>query len=326
MITSTKILQTNTSNNDDGNNDGSNLNVFHILIFRMSITLLGSIIYLYIYKIPYSPWGKFEFKKLMVLRGFFGTFGVLGVYYPLKYLTVSNCILITFLTPSLTSILSYLLINQPFNIYHLINCLISLFGVILITNPFNDNQISNNNKLTNGSSLEKLSALIVGLIGVFGTALVFIIIKKLGEEVNPIQTMVYFALVSLIFSIGMNGIVLKDYIFPQNLTFEQILLLSGIGLFGFLMQILFTQALRIKSGNPNTVSMIMYIQIVYSILWEWLIWKQFPNKLTWIGIIIILSGSIATIYINNIPKDHHDEDEEDLELEHVIIHQDHNSK
>lgn len=60
--------------------DREGLHPFQVLFVRMGVTLIFCCAYMWYAKIPYFPLGKMEVRKLLVLRGLSGFFGIYGMY------------------------------------------------------------------------------------------------------------------------------------------------------------------------------------------------------------------------------------------------------
>lgn len=73
MAATTRLLET-----DDGN--GEPMGTFQILFFRMSITMVASLLYMWIGKVENAPFGVREIRWLLIARGLGGFFGVFGLY------------------------------------------------------------------------------------------------------------------------------------------------------------------------------------------------------------------------------------------------------
>ena len=84
---------------------------------------------------------------------------------------------------------------------------------------------------------------------------------------------------------------------------KSFLLLLVVGLTAASAQVAMTRAYRL--GNTLVTANLQYVGIVFSSIWDVLIWHDALNWMSWLGIVVILSsGLIATYYNskNNIPK------------------------
>ena len=167
--------------------EGDGMHPFQVLFARMSITFFCCCLYMWWRKVPDFPLGVKEVRGLLVARGLTGFFGIFGMYYSLQYLAVADAIVITFLAPSVASYGCYLFLKEPFPRSAQYASLISLLGVVLIARPtslfsseiaadFSTSNTSNTTSTNPGSefpiptSAQRLSAVAVAMLGVFGSA------------------------------------------------------------------------------------------------------------------------------------------------------------
>lgn len=76
-----------------------------------------------------------------------------------------------------------------------------------------------------------------------------------------------------------------------------VLLLLMIGCTAAGAQVALTRAYRL--GNPLVTANLQYVGIVYSSIWDLLIWHDALNWLSWIGIVVILGSGILASYYNS---------------------------
>jgi hypothetical protein len=60
--------------------DGEGMHPFQVLFVRMGVTMVLCCAYMWYTKVPYFPLGKKEVRKLLVVRGLSGFFGIFGMY------------------------------------------------------------------------------------------------------------------------------------------------------------------------------------------------------------------------------------------------------
>ncbi|MBX9870246.1 MAG: DMT family transporter [Burkholderiaceae bacterium] len=75
------------------------------------------------------------------------------------------------------------------------------------------------------------------------------------------------------------------------------LLLLLIGCTAAGAQVALTRAYRL--GNPLVTANLQYVGIVYSSIWDLLIWHDALNWLSWLGILVILGSGILASYYNS---------------------------
>ena len=81
----------------------------------------------------------------------------------------------------------------------------------------------------------------------------------------------------------------------HNLHGALILLLIGCTAAG--AQVALTRAYRL--GNPLVTANLQYVGIVYSSIWDLLIWHDALNWVSWLGILVILGSGILASYYNS---------------------------
>jgi len=60
--------------------DGKGMHPFQVLFVRMGVTMILCCVYMWYTKVPYFPLGNKEVRKLLVVRGLSGFFGIFGMY------------------------------------------------------------------------------------------------------------------------------------------------------------------------------------------------------------------------------------------------------
>lgn len=296
MLVSCKLLETSDPD--------SPIHPFQILFVRMVITYAVCILYVLLRNVENAPFGPKEVRWALVLRGFFGFFGVLGLYYPLMYLSVSDVIVIQFLAPTATALIAYLFLREYFTKLEALSGLISLGGVLLIAKPtflFGDSANSYiDDKVESSDPTQRLIAILVSLVGVVSGASSLVTIRHIGDRADAVIMISYFALITAILSF-FTIILTPSLSFKMPGSASQWGLLLLIGVSGFFMQFLMTFGVQYEKASR--AASIMYVQIIFGIAWEFLIWHHLPNILSWLGIIIILSTSFCVFYFKKREDD-----------------------
>jgi len=179
------------------------LHPFEIIFVRMFITWLSAIAYLHYHKVPDYFLGPKGVRLLLVIRGVVGFFGLFGVYYSLQYLDLSDATVLTFLAPILTGYFGRIFLKEPFLKTELYAGLISLLGVVFIAHP--QSLFGNGSSgLADATNLQRLMAIGVALIGVFGAAGAYTSIRAIGNRAHPLISVSMFSLyATCVSAIGM---------------------------------------------------------------------------------------------------------------------------
>lgn len=292
MVITCKLLVTDDS-------EEIAINPFQILFVRMFITYICCLIYMVLTKsVPNAPFGPIESRKLLIMRGFFGFFGVCGLYYSLQYLSVSDAVAITFLVPMITGLLAWIVLGERYSLIEGLCAIISFGGVLLIAKPsfifgsYIDLDNSVDDSIESSSTKLRLLASGVGLIGVLGASSVYIIIRKMGKAVHPLLSVSYFSLITCIISSIVILLVPSYKFILPNSNYQWFLFLL-IGFSGFIMQCFLTMGIQqVRAGKASLMS---YSNMVFAIFWEIVIWNHFPGFLSLSGIIIIITCAVAVL-------------------------------
>lgn len=312
MVTTCKLLETDESMKVP-------INPFQILFARMFITYLCCLIYMLITKsVPNAPFGPVESRKLLLMRGIFGFFGVCGLYYSLQYLSLSDAVAITFLVPIITGFLAWVILGERYSIIQGICAVVAFAGVLLIAKPsfiFGDH-VAQNHSVESSSTKLRLLAIGVGLIGVCGASGVYIIIRKMGKAVHPLLSVSYFAITTCVISCIVIAVV-PSYSFVLPNSQYQVFLFLLIGLSGFIMQCCLTSGIqRVTAGKASLMS---YSNMIFALFWDVVIWNHFPGVLSWLGIIIIISCAFVVLKFKSTDESENNHDLENNEIKYDNI-------
>jgi len=293
MVVSTKILETNP-------NSGTHIKPLQILLVRMLITWIGTLIYMQFNKatVKHAPFGDPAVRKYLVLRGSCGFFGVFGMYFALMYLSISDAVLITFLSPTLTILLAWVVLREKINRWEVLGSMVSFIGVVLIIRPpflFGSNINSNsdiNNVVETSNPSDRLMATMVALWGALCGSGVYIIIRFIGKRAHAIINVSYFSLTTLIIStIGVVFIPSMHFQIPH--TKLEWLLFTNLGICGFIFQLMLT--LGIQKERAGRGSLVGYTQLIYSIFWDVSLYRHWPPIWSWAGMVIIIGSTIFVL-------------------------------
>lgn len=344
MIVSTKVLQTNPQRADE-----EKIKPLQVLLVRMSITYAFTLLYMWYYKIDNAPFGEKSIRKFLVMRGTMGFLGVFGLYYSLNYLSITDAILIRFLAPTITVFLAFFILNEIFSIKELIGSMLSFIGVLLIIRPKcifgrfsgqeeisidsvgttierRDEQEVIINKII--TPHQRFVAVIIALIGVFGGANVYIIIRFIGKRAHAVLNVAYFSLLTTIVSFfGIIFLPNQKFQIPKDK--KEWLLMINLGICGFIYQLMLT--IGIQRERAAKGSLISYLQILFAIFWDVCLWNEWPNLFSWFGMIIIMSSTMWVVRAkedrkkqqvegveennNNFELNYFDIDDEDFEID-----------
>lgn len=250
----------------------------------MATTYILSVSYMIYTGISYPFFGPKGVRLLLFFRGFSGFVGLLGIYYSLQYLSLSDATVLTFLAPLTSAVAAAILLGESFTLNQALASITSLVGVVLIARPsflFHAPPSSMPEKTTVN---ERIFAVMVSLIGVSGMTGAYISIRALGRRIHALHAMVAFSFQSVIgSSIGML-IQRKPIVIPTQWVWLGCLFI--IGFFGFFAQVLLTLGLQREKIAIGTMA--LYTQVIFAILLEFFFFGTLPSFYSAIGIVLII--------------------------------------
>tara|TARA_B100002052_G_scaffold290882_1_gene310090 strand:- start:292 stop:1173 length:882 start_codon:yes stop_codon:yes gene_type:complete len=223
-----------------------------------------------IYKLGGINFLKTRKPVLHLFRSLSGLIGNLLFFYSLHRIPVADVTVISMAVPIFSSILAIIFLKEIIGWRRWTAIIFGFLGVIIAVDPSTDLKIAS----------------IVAVIATFMWSTTIIFLRILGTTENPVKTVFYFMLISVICTSFFQPIYWKD---PD---LKIILLFVGLGTCAFITQILMTYALQ--KAQASIVSPFNYTGILWAIFFDLLIWNVTPFFNTLIGGVII---TISGIYI-----------------------------
>lgn len=268
------------------------VSALQLIVVRMVITWICSVTYMLSTGVPDPFRGPKGVRLLLVFRGVSGFFGLIGIYFSLQYLSLSDATVLTFLAPLCTAASGALFLSEKFSRREAFAGLVSLVGVVLIARPPFIFGSGSEEPVPEGSDVptkevtpeQRLLAVGVALIGVLGSTGAYTSLRAIGKRAHPLHSLVLFSLYSVIVaSIGMIA-TKAPFIVPTRLEWLGMLIM--IGIFGFFAQILLTMGLARETASRG--SMAIYTQIVFATILERIFFNTVPSILSVVGTLMIL--------------------------------------
>ena len=241
------------------------------IVFMRSMVMMVLVVLLLL-KRKIKPFGNN--KKLLILRGLFGTTGIAFFFYTLHQMPLASAVVIHYLTPIITVLISVIVSKarvKPVQWVFFILCFIG----ILIIKGFDERVAS--------------LPLIIGVLGTIGAASAYNIIAVLKESEHHLVIMFYFPLVTIplvLIYIFITG----DWVWVSLI---QWLALSLIGLLTYFAQYFLTKAYQI--GDVSKVSVISYLGVVYALVFGYSIFDEWYDAIVIVGLILVVFGVVGNI-------------------------------
>ncbi|KAG2044137.1 hypothetical protein BDR03DRAFT_940842 [Suillus americanus] len=266
------------------------------------ITLTCCVIYMIVTGVPNPIIGPKGVRTLLVIRGISGFLGLCGLYLSLQYLSVADATVLTFLTPLTTAVAGCVLLKEGYSVTQAIAGVCSLLGVILIARPpflFNSilAAIPDGYHSPETTPAQRLAAVGASMIGVVGATGAYTSIRAIGRRAHPMHVMTFFSLwCTIIASLGM--VVFNiPVVYPRSWRWALLLLM--IGVFGFVAQTLLTLGLQRETVSRGSTG--VYIQILFAVVLERLIFGVVPSLLSVLGAAIIMSSALCVVLTRREP-------------------------
>jgi drug/metabolite transporter (DMT)-like permease len=241
-----------------------------IVLVRAVITL--AISYVMVMRADLSPWGHQRVR--LFSRGLLG-FGALALYYmALARLALADATTLHFTQPLMTSMLAWWLLGERVGwaAGFAIGC--GLGGVMLVVHP--------GVPLDSGADPFGVA---IALASATFSSFAYVTVRKLVTTEHPLVIVFYFPLVAAPLALPW---ALVDWVWPTPIEW---LLLVGIGITTQLGQVFLTMGLAIERAGRATA--IGYVQIVFAVMWQLLIFGQQPGLGTLLGAGLIIAGTLA---------------------------------
>jgi drug/metabolite transporter (DMT)-like permease len=244
-------------------------NSFQHIFFRSFIGWVFCIIYLKINHI--SLIGKNV--KFLIIRGLVGSISMFSFFYILTHIPFASSVALKYLSPFFTSVFAVLFLKEKIKPIQWLFFLISFFG-ILVMKGF-DTRIS-------------LFDLSIGILSAVFGGLLFIIIKKIGDDDHQLVILQYFMFISTMLS----GIICIPNWKTPNST--ELIGLLAIGIVGFFAQNYFTKAIQ-SSEKASTLSNLRYLEAAYAFLIGYFIFHETYNLQSFVGLFLIFAGLLLSL-------------------------------
>ncbi|PKH06887.1 EamA family transporter [Moritella sp. Urea-trap-13] len=248
--------------------------VFEIVAARAIVSLIIS--YVDVRRKRLSVWGNN--KKLLIARGAVGSLALICVYFAVTTLPLAEATLLQYLHPVFTAILALIFLKERIQRSTIVCIIFCIIGLLFIVSP---------SMVFSGAAELPLFSVVVALLGALGSAIAYVIVKRLSGTEDSSVIIFYFPLMALPLSVFLLG---NDFVMPDA---EALLLLILIGIFTQIGQVGLTKAMQTEVASKATAY--SYVQVVFSIIFGWLLFSEIPSLWTWVGGGLIILGALINV-------------------------------
>ena len=219
-------------------------------------------------------------KHLLVARGAVGVVALICVYYSVTHLPLAEATVLQYLHPMFTAVLALIFLKEHIHFSLIISIICSFIGLLFIARP----------EIVFGFTGNELSYFAMGaaLLGAFGSAVAYVLVRKLNETEDASVIIFYFPLIALPISIGLLG---NDFVMPDIWT---CFILVLVGIFTQVGQIGLTKAMKTEAAGRATA--FSYLQVVFAVLLGWMIFGESPDLWVLLGGGFILIGALLNVF------------------------------
>ncbi len=223
-----------------------------------------------------SVWGNN--KPLLIARGTVGAFALMFVYYAVTTLPLAEATILQYLHPVFTAILALVFLKEMIQRSTIACIVISLVGLFIMIQP---------NLKVDGVVEYPWLSIGAAVLGAFGSAVAYVIVKKLTKTDDSSVIVFYFPMVSLPIAIIMLG---DNFVVP---SMAAIVLLILVGIFTQVGQVGLTKALHCEDASKATAY--AYVQVLFSVMIGWAYFSEVPAITTFIGGGLIMFGALVNV-------------------------------
>jgi len=224
----------------------------------------------------------------LVVRGVAGFAGMSFLYGSLSKLSLAEATIIFFTAPLLTALIAALFLGESLTLFYVGACATSLLAVALITlQPV----LGSSSSVSLFASSAHVLGACYAFLAALSVAIAYVIIRGVGSSASFVLSVFYFALVSTVCS----PVAMFAFQTPRlPASAAEAVLLSGIGVSGFLGNALLTIGLQNAHAAPATL--MRYLEVPASFFWGWLLLDERPSPptLTAAAVIIAVAAALAS--------------------------------
>jgi drug/metabolite transporter (DMT)-like permease len=211
-------------------------------------------------------------------------------------LPLAEATVFRFLTPIVTAWACSVFLGQIFTKKELAAGLVALVGVVFIAHPKSIFGLAKDHASTNKAekidpvtSTQRVIAVVVALVGVLGQSGAYTMIRVIGNRAHALISVNYFAILATTGS-ALALIFIPGIGFTMPHGAREWVLLTLLGVLGFVLQFLLTAGLQLDKSSKATS--MLYTGILFALSFDWAIWGVLPGLWSIFGGSIIIASTL----------------------------------
>jgi len=215
---------------------------------------------------------------LHLLRGALILLATACFFQAVRYMAIADAIAIFFVEPFILTLLGGLLLGEPIGPRRYAACAVGFVGALIVIQPkFSDVG----------------PAALLPLVTAVCFAFYMILTKRMAMLMHPIALQAYTGMAAVAIMLPIlvmfagSGF---DPLDPSWPAARELRLLAAVGLIATLSHVCISFALKLAPAS--VLAPIQYLEIVGATLLGWLLFQDFPDSLTFVGIALIVSAGL----------------------------------
>lgn len=238
-----------------------------IAVFISSIPLIKH------WKVIHIPKNKIGWLVL-ISRSVFGTIGLVLNFYAISHISLADSSIIQKLAPFIILILSYIFFKEDMTKFQVFAIIIAFIGIVFIIKP-------------SGSDIISMGAL-AALLGAFSSGVAYTCVRYLGTHNISGEFIIFFF--SSLSSLMLLPYLIFDY---KTMSSYQLLMLLLAGISATIGQYGVTFAYKFAAAK--NISVFDYSQVLFSGIFGYIFFGEFPDFQSLIGYFIVVSVGIVLV-------------------------------
>ncbi|MEM6463274.1 MAG: DMT family transporter [Pseudomonadota bacterium] len=220
--------------------------------------------------------------RLTCLRTVLHIVAVGAMFESYRYLPLADAIAIAFVMPFIMLLLGKVFLSEEVGPYRLAACAVGFLGTLLVIQP-------------NFAAVGTPALLPLAVAVLF--ALFMFVTRQIAKEIDPVSLQASNGVVgtvliaAIMWMLADSGLDSSEIIIPTN---KDLALLTALGILGTVAHLLMTWSLRFAPSA--SLAPMQYLEIPVATIIGWLVFRDLPNALAALGIVITIGAGLYVIY------------------------------
>lgn len=249
------------------------------LVYRNLISIIVS--FFIIFKTKGSFFGTKKSIKGLAARTILGTIGLLAKIYAVSHMLLANATMLTELSPFFVIIFSFIFLKEKLKPLQIIAIIIAFIGMIFVVHP--------------SSSRFDIIAALCALLSAVMAGGAYTTMRYLGPIEKPVTIVFFYTFISSVLCLPF---MIYHYV---PISLKQFIFLMIAGAACVIAE--FTVVNAYKFAPSKDISLYTYSGVIFSAIFEFLIWFKLPTINDIVGYIIIIFAAILLFIYSTRFKD-----------------------